>query len=815
MSSSTIKVLLFFLAAIAVAISSIAIVDGLTLKPTDGLIWRLGHDQVIVKGILPDGPGDQAGLHKNDIILGINHSLVKNPREAASILMKLETSSRVPYLVQRGKEILTLNVTLQPYRTGDHRLLYHVLVGIVFFLVGLYTFTQRSNHPPARLFFLMNLCFLLVLTCSFRGSPYYWIDLIVQNAARWGLTFLGPLFLHFFLLFPSQKNFVQSFKPAMYALYLIPFIRHLSYTLSQYFGEGAPGREFFGVQLELWALLGLFLVAGCWALAHSYFRTADVLGRRQIKLVLWGTVIGLGPFMAFSVVGAGIFGKPEIFSIGVLPLMAIPLSFAYSIIRYRLLDIQVIIKRSILYSLLTGLFFGVYMIIVNVLGGWVGRVSPFGGGFFGIIFVLLIAISFEPSRARLQKFINRLFYRSDYRRQATLSRLTESLRTFSEMEKLAEATLKVIEEIFHPKKVTLAIITDRPAAIDVNQYAFHNGVLETKAFHLDEQSPVNSGVEPSINGAKKENDKKIFIGGIRDDNSDHSPERLELPIFSHEKMVGLLSLEAKASGEAYTTEDLEALESFSDQAGLAIENIQLLQNVFEANQRLFEAEKLVSLGQLASGVAHEIRNPLSSIKLNIQGLARNLQPDPTNSRRLEIIQKEIDHLDHVVHDVLIYARPSRLQIEPIQVKDLLIETLELLTPELKEREHKIILHLPENLPPVSADRDKLHQTCKNLIVNASDAMKQGGRLEISAKLLTTQIELTFKDDGPGIPEDVISSVFNPFFTTKADGTGLGLANARKFIQEMGGELNVNSNPGTCTEFIITLNVLSESTGSDS
>jgi two-component system sensor histidine kinase HydH len=301
------------------------------------------------------------------------------------------------------------------------------------------------------------------------------------------------------------------------------------------------------------------------------------------------------------------------------------------------------------------------------------------------------------------------------------------------------------------------------------------------------------------------------VGGIQGYTDDHPPERLELPIFSHQKMVGLLSLESKQSGEVYTLSDLGALESFSSQAGLAIENIQLLNSVFETNQRLFEAEKLVSLGQLASGVAHEIRNPLSSIKLNIQGLARSLKPEPINSKRLEIIQREIDHLDHIVHDVLIYARPTGLKIESVDLRDLLVGTLDLLGPALNESNHKIILRLPETLAKVAADRDKLHQVCKNLIVNASDAMSKGGYLEISAQEIPAQVELIFSDNGPGMTTDIINSIFNPFFTTKADGTGLGLANAQKFIQEMGGEITVTSEAGEGAEFTVTLPIFHENT----
>jgi signal transduction histidine kinase len=815
MSERSWKILFLLLAVFALAIAGLAIVDGLTPKPTDGLIWRLGQEWVIVEGVISGGPGEKAGIRKGDVVLGIDHNLVKNPAEAASILIQLEPGIRVPYLIQRGEEILNVGLTPFPYRTGDNRLLYRAFVGLVFLGVGLYTAWQRSSLLGARLFYLMSLCFFLVLTSSFRGSPYYWIDLIIQNVARWGLTLLGPLFLHFFLIFPTPKRFVQKYSSLVPVFYLIPFIQHLLYTLSQYYvfspyafsDEGSSGLLIFGIQIELWALLGLYLIAGVIALLHSYLRTSDPLNRRQIKLLIWGTLIGLLPFIIFSIIGAGIFGRRDMFSFGVLPLMAIPLSFAYSIIRYRLLEIQFIIKRSLLYSLLTGLFIGIYMVVVNVLGGWVERVSPFGGGVFGIIFVLLIAISFEPTRFRLQQFINRLFYKSDYDRQTTLNKLTEALKTFSEMDELARATLKSIDNIFQPGATSLSLISDRPSAIQVSEFSYNDGSIKKKEHLLQEceSSEISSsGLLASISDQQPA--QPVHIGGVSGDTKKRPPERLELPIFSHDKIVGLLSMSAKATGESYTLTELEALENFTNHAGLAIENLQLIQSITEANQRLFETEKLASLGQLASGVAHEIRNPLSSIKMNIQGMARSLQPDETNSRRFEIIQKEIDHLDHIVQNVLIYARPSKLVMEAIDINQLVIDTLELLSPKLSEQHHKITLNITVNINKIDVDRDKLHQVIKNLIVNAADAMGRDGMLDISGTLSPANFELSFKDTGPGIPEEDIKSIFNPFFTTKAHGTGLGLANARKFMQEMGGDIMISSDPGTGAEFTLNLPV---------
>ncbi|MBU1650783.1 hypothetical protein KKA00_01070, partial [bacterium] len=441
----------------------------------------------------------------------------------------------------------------------------------------------------------------------------------------------------------------------------------------------------------------------------------------------------------------------------------------------------------------------------NVLGGWVERVSPFGGAVFGVLFVLVVAIGFEPTRFRLQKVINRLFSRTDYDRHATLTKLTDALRSLTDMDELAHATLDAIDQMFNPNSLVLSIISDRADGMDVNRYYMASDKIKKRVHHLDEASKTKPHeILFSDREVSSTSPEAIYIGGMQRSPKETLPERLELPMFSHEKVVGLLSMGRKNSGEPYTLTELESLERFAGQAGLAIENLQLIESIFNTNQRLFDAEKLASLGQLASGVAHEIRNPLSSIKMNIQGMARNLQLDEINQKRLRIIQREIDHLDHVVHDVLIYARPSRMEIEPVQPREIIMQTLEVMAPGLQKTNHRVTLNLPPDLPEVKADKDKLHQVIKNLIANAAEAMETDGGLTISSRTSSTHVDLLFNDNGPGISSDVLNSIWNPFFTTKADGTGLGLANVRKFIQEMGGDVEVESSEGEGTSFILTL-----------
>jgi two-component system sensor histidine kinase HydH len=260
--------------------------------------------------------------------------------------------------------------------------------------------------------------------------------------------------------------------------------------------------------------------------------------------------------------------------------------------------------------------------------------------------------------------------------------------------------------------------------------------------------------------------------------------------------------------EAFASDEIAALIEVADRCAVVIDNSKLY-------QQMKERDRLAALGEMAAGLAHEIRNPLAAIK----GATQYLDPRrlPGEDREfLEIIVEEVDRLNGVVTAFLDYARPLKSAMSPGDVGDILQRTFKLLTPQIPEGIEVAIDVAPE-LPPVECDPEQLKQVFLNLALNSFQAMPGGGRLRVTATLARddldgwrepryrdARIEVRFRDTGPGIPPEARESIFVPFYTTKEKGTGLGLAISQRIVKAHRGSLSVSAPPEGGAEFTVSL-----------
>lgn len=225
----------------------------------------------------------------------------------------------------------------------------------------------------------------------------------------------------------------------------------------------------------------------------------------------------------------------------------------------------------------------------------------------------------------------------------------------------------------------------------------------------------------------------------------------------------------------------------------------------EMLRRTLRAERLAAVGTLAAGLAHEVRNPLNSAALQLAVLERRLERGEAPGRTapiVHVIKSEIDRLDRLVREFLAFAKPAPLEARPFDVAALLASTAELIAPEAEAARVVLTVDTAERLPAASGDAERLRQVLLNLTRNALEAMQAaGGRITLRARPAGSLLELEVEDDGPGFPNDL--PVFDAFFTTKDQGTGLGLSLVHRIIQDHGGTIRVASRPG-CTCFTFTL-----------
>jgi signal transduction histidine kinase len=230
----------------------------------------------------------------------------------------------------------------------------------------------------------------------------------------------------------------------------------------------------------------------------------------------------------------------------------------------------------------------------------------------------------------------------------------------------------------------------------------------------------------------------------------------------------------------------------------------------EANKRLVQAEKLASIGRLAATIAHEIRNPLTSVKLNIQKVSLADSLEENEREHLKISQEGIGHIERFIKDLLNFTRASDLNLNRFSMEQIVEESIKLLRDTCPEKSITLERDYEPGLPEVLADGDKLRQVLSNILRNAYEAVGPEGRVRVSLAAADRDgdpfIRVTVSDTGPGVPDKDCENIFEPFFTTKAAGVGLGLSNARKILEQHGGTIRVVRAPGIGASFEILLPV---------
>lgn len=230
-----------------------------------------------------------------------------------------------------------------------------------------------------------------------------------------------------------------------------------------------------------------------------------------------------------------------------------------------------------------------------------------------------------------------------------------------------------------------------------------------------------------------------------------------------------------------------------------------------SREHLQQAEKLALVGKLAAGMAHSIRNPFTSVKMRLFSLSRSLKLNPVQQEDFQVISDEIRHIDTIVQNFLEFSRPPKLKMQSVSPSTVVDQVIQLLEHRLKSYEVSAEVLRQQPLPEIRGDAEQLKEVLVNLIINACEAMEREGAIRIReeeayAQPLGRVAVIRVSDTGPGIDPAVRAKIFQPFFTTKEDGTGLGLSIATRIVEEHGGWLDVDSEPGAGATFVVTLPV---------
>jgi two-component system, NtrC family, sensor histidine kinase HydH len=496
-----------------------------------------------------------------------------------------------------------------------------------------------------------------------------------------------------------------------------------------------------------------------------------------------------------------------------------------SLTRERLVDLYDILWQLLVSTALAFALAGIFYVFVVLFGGF--ETMYLGA----ILAAIVILVLFEPLRNKAENYTHKAFFRERVDLERAIGRARAELVHVLQVSELQSVVISALEgsrratgaALYLPDPLgsDFALVSSfgplAPGRIDVvtarplieRLTASSSIVLEEVSFKFLETrrtgwTPEAEADERLLTAAEALGPfKQAVCLGVHGERQD---------------LLGILLLVDDRVRDAFSPDEVALLESLAVQVGVVIENSRQY-------RRMQERDRLAALGQMAAGLAHEVKNPLGAIK----GAAQ-LLGDPSHDTKLgkadmefvSIILEEVERLDRVVGSVLDYARPSKGDAGAVDVNAVVKRTLTVLASDRTE-ECELRTELTESLPLVRADAEQLRQVLINLIRNAVQAMGGHGTVQVTTRrrsaatglardVETPQadwVEIAVRDEGPGMAPQVQKNLFVPFFTTKDRGTGLGLAISQRVVEEMGGRIEVVSRPGAGSTFSLVLPAVTE------
>lgn len=292
------------------------------------------------------------------------------------------------------------------------------------------------------------------------------------------------------------------------------------------------------------------------------------------------------------------------------------------------------------------------------------------------------------------------------------------------------------------------------------------------------------------------------------------PSISESDYFSQPTLVATINLGPKLSGQRYTKDDIEFLETMGNQASISVEYAFILEELKKQQAQVLKSEKLAAIGSTTAGVAHELKNPLTFLLTIAQAMPASWDNPNFKESVIQMFPAEVERMRLIIEGLSDYSKTKALKLEPVEITAILEKVTAILAFEIR----KAKVEVKKIYPPVSdqavalADKNRLVQVFMNVIANAVQAMDlNAGRNPDKAGLLTITVtrddktvSVSVTDTGPGIPRNQLDKIFDPFFTTKDSGTGLGLSITKKIVDEHKGSISINSLTGVGTTFTVTL-----------
>lgn len=652
----------------------------------------------------------------------------------------------------------------------------------------------------------------------FAVSVFWWLlcysiaySVASAQAAKLFFTigYLGVIFIvitaHHFVASAIEKNSEKKYVILSYALGVI-FSGFLLYSPLFIKGIAQFPWGFYPLAGPIHLIYMIFLVSMVfrfmWLLFLNYRNKPIGLERERAKYIFLAIFI-----FSFAALDFLPNYKIVIYPVGYLFVLLYTFIIAYAIVRHRLLDIEVIIKKTIvfasLFAVVLGVFVGVTMLMQELVAG--GRIL--GLAISSVIIILFV----RPLEDFLIKITDKFLFQKKYDYLDLLSAFTTEVLSVMNIEKLTSMTVNKLSSIIQLKSCAVLLYDKEKAVMTVAASA---GV-DSDGIIFDKGDKFLTVLRESDTLIKKniEDRTTIALNGIFHKLN----AEIVFPLIIMDKLVGALSLGKKKSDADFTEEDIEVLCSLAKTEAIAIANAQLFDELGKTQAEAAQKEKMAAIGTLSAGINHEICNPLGIIVaqneamiLNYKkGRYKDISYEELFKRSLEIMGKTIE-LSHratgITSRLTNFAKPAKETVfDKVNVESKIDDALTLLSHDIKLNNIEVVKIIPKGLSDIRVDAKQIGEILFNLIRNSVQAMdKHDGKITIAAAETDGTVIIKISDNGCGISDEGMSKLFNPFYTTKGPdkGTGLGLYIVRQVIERNNGRISVSSKVGEGTTFTV-------------
>jgi signal transduction histidine kinase len=741
-----------------------------------------------------------------DSILSIDSHKLGSNEEIEIFLDSKKANQTVKVTYYHHGKINSVNIKLGNYYSNTDIIAY-MIIGCLFLLMGAFVFYKRNDKKDALIFHWVSVVtgIVIITTPGTYGGGFTELGYLMRFLFYTSYSLVPAIFIHFTIVFPVERN--KNFKTTIYTFYSLSIFLAITLNILFYSAAISKTDSSFNSFITSYNVFRIYviitIITAILIFAYSYRLAISVPEKKKLKWLLYGFIIGPFTYLILWVIPYLLFGKsfvPEI--VIVLLLSAVPVTFTIAIVKYQLMDIDIIINRSIVYGIALSVIIIIYIVLVTIITSLFGRVAEIIPSAFS---ALIVALLFNPARITVQKYVDKYFFRIQYDFRNALKDFLQEIKDAASVDNLATRLIERTDKLIPVEKIGFFRLRLPENRLFILAHKNFDTLVGRSVKFQDDKLKTNLS-QPIALTDKVEHGTEIEVAdrtvfkkwGIA----------LVLPIKSVSNVIfGFLVLGEKKSGLRFSAEDIDLLNTVTTEAAITIEKIKLQEDLI---LETVERQKLSELNEMksffVSSVSHDLKSPLTSIKM-FTDLIQNEEFITSEERKkyLKIIDGENERLTRLIDNILDFTlieKGKRNYIfKTISLENTAKEAIEIMRYQISMNNFSVnvVFNKMDNF--IDADKDSVKEAVINLLSNSIKYSRENKSITIKTLRENSFAAIKIEDKGIGIKTEDIENIFKPFFRSenfgdkRIGGAGIGLSVVKHIMDAHKGKIEVVSESG--------------------